>query len=958
MRASVRRRLLFVLCLATVLICALPAFGQKSFITFESGQVQPLAISPDGAQLFATNTPDNNLEIFDIGSGGLVHRASVSVGLEPVSVVARTNEEVWVVNHLSDSVSIVDLAVEPPRVVRTLLVGDEPRGLAFAGPGRSRAFIATARRGQHLVDASIASVPGSGDPKLTTPGEPRASVWVFDTGNLGHALGGTPLRIVNLFSDVPRALTVSPDGNTVYVAALPSGNKTTVVSAGVVCPGFDPDTPCTLTEGEVYPGGNAGPATNYEGIQAPDVSIVVKFNETSGHFEDELGRNWDNAIKYNLPDLDVFALDATTLAQTRAYSGVGTTLFNMVTNPQSGKLYVSNTEAINEVRFEGPGEYADSTVQGHLAEARVTVISGTTVTPRHLNKHIDYSVTPAPAGTKEHSLSMPVGMAISSDGQTLYVAAFGSSKVGVYATSALENDTFDPSVVSADHLNVSGGGPSGLALDEARGRLYVLTRFDNAVAEIDLASKAEVGHHTLNNPEPSHVVEGRRFLYDSQLTSSNGEAACASCHIFGDKDELAWDLGDPDAPVTTNPGGASGDIRLGAVANLVRPTINGTGQTDIFHSMKGPMTTQTLRGMVNSGSMHWRGDRATGFFGTDDQSGPPFDSDLAFRNFIVAFEGLNGREEAISSSEMQAFADFALEITLPPNPVRALDNSLNAQEARGEEYFFGCDGLDSLLIVPAICVNNRPVVGFGHRADGLPFLPELGFTCNGCHVTDPASGFFGTDGAWSFEDLPQIAKIPHLRNMYTKVGMFGNPAVEEIIVGDNEHQGDQIRGFGFLHDGSVDTIRRFYRGHVFECDAGDMIGFCGGDPQREDGEAFMLAFDSDLAPVVGQQVTVTSTSRTNTEVNARIDLMEERCLTAFASEILGANARECDLVAKAVVSSAPVTFRLLPNGSYVDSAGTQRTSTYVRDLANVAGQPVTFTALPYGSGVRVASDLL
>ena len=35
--------------------------------------------------------------------------------------------------------------------------------------------------------------------------------------------------------------------------------------------------------------------------------------------------------------------------------------------------------------------------------------------------------------------------------------------------------------------------------------------------------------------------------------SGNGEAACASCHIFGDKDDLAWDLGNPDNSMTTSP---------------------------------------------------------------------------------------------------------------------------------------------------------------------------------------------------------------------------------------------------------------------------------------------------------------------------------------------------------------------------------------------------------------------
>ena len=51
-----------------------------------------------------------------------------------VAVAVRNDGEVWVVNHLSDSISIVNTAANPPRVTRTLLVGDEPRDIVFAGP--------------------------------------------------------------------------------------------------------------------------------------------------------------------------------------------------------------------------------------------------------------------------------------------------------------------------------------------------------------------------------------------------------------------------------------------------------------------------------------------------------------------------------------------------------------------------------------------------------------------------------------------------------------------------------------------------------------------------------------------------------------------------------------------------------------------------------------------------------
>ena len=149
------RRLFFALCAVQLALPTGAVWG--AFVTFESGQVRPLAMSPDGSKLFAVDTPDNRLEIFDIGVGGLTHSAMVQVGMEPVAVAARSNTEVWVVNHLSDSVSIVDLSSVPPRVTRTLLVGDEPRDIVFAG---NRAFITCAHRGQNNAN----------DPQLTTAG--------------------------------------------------------------------------------------------------------------------------------------------------------------------------------------------------------------------------------------------------------------------------------------------------------------------------------------------------------------------------------------------------------------------------------------------------------------------------------------------------------------------------------------------------------------------------------------------------------------------------------------------------------------------------------------------------------------------------------------------------------------------------------------------------------------------
>ena len=84
--------------LGTILVtAAFAASAQPSFLTFESGQVRPLALSPDGTTLFAANTPDGQLEIFNVGAGGISHAASVPVGLEPVAVAVHRDGKVWVV---------------------------------------------------------------------------------------------------------------------------------------------------------------------------------------------------------------------------------------------------------------------------------------------------------------------------------------------------------------------------------------------------------------------------------------------------------------------------------------------------------------------------------------------------------------------------------------------------------------------------------------------------------------------------------------------------------------------------------------------------------------------------------------------------------------------------------------------------------------------------------------------
>ena len=575
---------------------------------------------------------------------------------------------------------------------------------------------------------------------------------------------------------------------------------------------------------------------------------------------------------------------------------------------------MTNTDANNRVRFEGFGDYADpaelgpkpsgdpASVRGNLHKARITVLDASgdnvgtpatelSVVPRHLNKHIDYDVSPTPLDVKYRSVATPVGMAISGDGSTLYVAAFGSDVVAVYDTAALENDTFVPDF--ANRIAV-GEQPSGLALDEANDRLYVAMR--DHISVVDTNTNAVVESKYFFNPEDFSVRTGRKFLYNATLTSGNGEASCSSCHVFGDMDDLSWDLGDPDVSPFPNPNPAPPAVNFPPINNLLP-----------LDPLKGPMTTQSLRGMATSGPMHWRGDRTGGATGGD-----PLDENAAFLSFNVAFPGLLGRDEGeLTPAEMQAFATFTLRMTYPPNPIRALDNSLTTEQQLGLDLY-----------------NGRITDGVAN--------------CNGCHELDRAQGFFGTGGGSTFDAEAVEFKVPHLRNAYQKVGMFGQMPSGFFPNAAGIFTGDQVRATGYLHDGSVATVNDFLAAGAFSTNL----------TEQQNLADLMIAFETDMAPIVGQQVTLTDTS--GTDVDDRVTLLINRADANFTLPG-NINTNECQLIVKGVVGGTQRGWLYLGGDQFDPDVAAEPvwSRAELEAEASVPGQPLTFTCVPPGSGVRM-----
>ena len=168
--------------------------GASAFTHLEPRQQQAIAVTPDGTRLLALHSTAHTLSIFDIGSPPRATPlliAEIPVATAPVTVKARTNDEVWVVNEGSDSVSVISIARRS--IIDTLRVGDEPADVCFV---TGKAFVSCSQ---------------------------SRSIHVFDTASR------VSLGQISIDGVAPRALATSADGTKLYVACLLSGNGTTLL---------------------------------------------------------------------------------------------------------------------------------------------------------------------------------------------------------------------------------------------------------------------------------------------------------------------------------------------------------------------------------------------------------------------------------------------------------------------------------------------------------------------------------------------------------------------------------------------------------------------------------------------------------------------------------------------------------------------------------------------------------
>ena len=597
-----------------------------------------------------------------------------------MSASPRTDDEVWVVNEVSDSISIVSISQH--MVTDTIYVPDEPADVVFAN---GRAFVTSARKNQ---------------------------IRVFDA--VTHA----SITNIPVFGENPRAIVANASGTKVYAAFALSGNRTTLVP-----PDKAPQQPT-----------NAVPPMNTNLPAPPQVSLIVDAT-------DPAWTNGANApIKFTMPDNDVVEIDTASLAITRYFSRVGTVNLGLAVRPGSGDLYVASTDARNLTRFEPNLRSAFTTNQ----VSRINITNGA-VTRFDLNPGFNYTNFPS-LPDKTNALAQPTAIVFEPGGTNFYVAAFGSDRVALVDAnngSVTARIELHPTAIGSAADPRTKRGPRGLALKTGQA-LYVLNRLANSISVINPATRAVLREIPVGSFDPTtpEIRDGRGFLYDARV-SGNGTVSCASCHIDAEMDLLAWDLGDP-----------QGDLAI------VNAKVSGTGglisSNFVMHPMKGPMTTQTLRGLKGLDPLHWRGDRTN------------------FMHFRGAFDGLLGGS-LLSVADMQAYTNFINTIIFQPNPNRNLDRSL-----------------------PTSFAGGNPVLG-EQLYMGTNYTINL--RCNVCHAVPNGTDKSFTPAAALQES--QTFKVPQLRSVYQKMTFTNAPGAQSIA------------GFGIVHDGSDPSLFAFLSRPVF-----------------------------------------------------------------------------------------------------------------------------------------------
>ncbi|WP_202920761.1 YncE family protein [Urbifossiella limnaea] len=176
--------------------------------SLESPHAAPVALR--GELVFVANTPSGTLDVIDRTARKIVAR--VNVGVDPVGVAVRPDgKEVWVANHVSDSVSVIDIDPGSPTYLQIVATVqefdpktrgtrfDEPVGIAFAS--NDKAYVALSAENQiAVIDVAARTVTKrltipAQDPRAIAVRGDRLYVIPFESNNQTQLSGGAGDKI-------------------------------------------------------------------------------------------------------------------------------------------------------------------------------------------------------------------------------------------------------------------------------------------------------------------------------------------------------------------------------------------------------------------------------------------------------------------------------------------------------------------------------------------------------------------------------------------------------------------------------------------------------------------------------------------------------------------------------------------------------------------------------------------
>ncbi|MDJ0865677.1 MAG: beta-propeller fold lactonase family protein [Myxococcota bacterium] len=463
---------------ALALTCGAPPTGHPGFA---SPQADPIALSPDGSELYVVNTPADVLEVIDTATLAVVQR--IPTGIDPVSVAVRPDgKEVWVSNHVSDTVSVVD--TDPAsrsryHVVATVTAWDEsgqvtdfdePVGIAFASD--AKAYVALSSRNRiAVVDVASRAVT----------------------------------KQIQVWAQEPRALAVR--NGRLYALPFESGNQTEF--SGCINPATDPI--CTFS--------------------------FLFLSDNSG--DDILTRNMvaDIVRRAEVPDRDLFVYDTADETPLFEVSTIGTLLYGLAVDSQ-GRVFIAQTEGRNDANGAA-GTAGEELVD---IENRMFLNQIARVDCSGSCDQIDvFDLEPLPPvhPTPGTQLATPFGIQISADDSTIVAVASGSSRL--FTLDANTGARLGSTAVGA----IPRGLVLESSSEGAPQRAWVFNAVENSVSRVDVsnpASPTESARIALDDPTHPDVKLGR-IAFNDAAGSTTGTFSCASCHPDGNTDQLLWNLG-------------------------------------------------------------------------------------------------------------------------------------------------------------------------------------------------------------------------------------------------------------------------------------------------------------------------------------------------------------------------------------------------------------------------------